>query len=180
MINQFVCKHNRKILSTYPAFFIHESQSGLQKLKIWFWPHLQRRKHQLEQEEICPQTQNNLIAELRTDLWSLSPKSNNTCHALCFTQDSLNLAKALTAEMLKWFIFLLPKKSKWRSDSYFTTHWPPKAVMPRSKPSLGWSCWELWKRKKKSHTGSVNKCESGAEGGKSMIYHVQMILHLEL
>lgn len=22
----------------------------LQKLKIWFWPHLQRRKHQLEQE----------------------------------------------------------------------------------------------------------------------------------
>jgi len=85
MINQFVCKHNKKILSTYSALLLHESQSVLQKLKICFWPHLQRRKHQLEQEEICPQSQNNLTAELRTDLWSLSPKSNNLCHALCFT-----------------------------------------------------------------------------------------------
>lgn len=110
MINQFVCKHSKKILSTYPAFFIHESQSVLQKLKIRFWPHLWRRKHQLEQEKICPQSQNNLIAELRTDLWSLSPKPNNPCHALCFTQDSLNLAKALTAGMLKWFIVLPPEK----------------------------------------------------------------------
>jgi len=38
----------------------------------------------------------------------------------------------------------------------------------------------IGKEKKKSHTGSVSKRESGAEGGKSMIYNVQMILHLEL
>lgn len=103
MINQFVCKHNKKILSTYPALFIHESQSVLQKLKICFWPHLQRRKHQLEQEEICPQSQNNLIAELRTDLWSLRPKPNNLCHTLLHT--GLQKAKSLTAEMLHGLYF---------------------------------------------------------------------------
>lgn len=105
--DQFVCKHNKKILSTYPALFIHESQSVLQKLKICFWPHLQRRKHQLEQEEICPQPQN-LIAELKTDLWFLSPKSNNPCHTLCFTQGSLNLADYRNAEV---YIFATEKKS---------------------------------------------------------------------
>lgn len=113
--DQFVCKHNKKILSTYPALFIHESQSVLQKLKICFWPHLQRRKHQLEQEEICPQPQN-LMAELRTDLF-LSPKSNKLCHTLCFTQDSLNLAKAPTTEMLKFIFLPLKKESQWSSDS---------------------------------------------------------------
>lgn len=112
--DQFVCKH-KKILSTYPALFIHESQSVLQRLKICFWPHIQRRKHQLEQAEICPQPQN-LIAELRTDLF-LSLKSNNPCHTLCFTQGSLNLAKAHTTEMLKFIFLPLKKESQWRSDS---------------------------------------------------------------
>lgn len=98
-----------------PALFIHESQSVLQKLKICFWPHLQRGKHQLEKEEICPQPQN-LIAELRTDLF-LSPKSNNPCHTLCFTQGSLDLAKAPTTEMLKFIFLPLKKESQWRSDS---------------------------------------------------------------
>lgn len=35
-------------------------------------------------------------------------------------------------------------------------------------------------KKKKVSYWSANSCESGAEGGKSMIYSVQTILHLEL
>lgn len=70
-------------------------------------------------------------SRIRADLWSLSPESNNPRRALCFHKDSLNLAKAPTAEMLKWFIFLPPKKTKknktqttfkWRSGSYFNKH----------------------------------------------------------
>lgn len=87
--DQSVCLQTIRKYLALIQHFVSMNLSVSQKLQIRFWPHLGRKNLQLEQEEICPQPQNTLIAEPRTDLWSLSPKSNNRCHALCFAQDRL-------------------------------------------------------------------------------------------
>lgn len=110
MINQFVCKHNKKILRAYAALFIHESQKCFTKAEKYGFGLIYREENtSWSRKRFAPVTEQ-FTGWAKNRSLRLSPKPHNQCHALCFPQDSLNLAKALVSEM-KWFMFLPPNKS---------------------------------------------------------------------
>lgn len=101
----------RKYLALTQALFIHESQC-FTKAENMFLASFTEKETPDGTGIDLPSVTKQFNSRIRADLWSLSPESNKPRQALCFTQDSLNLPKAPTAEMLNWFIFLPPKKQK--------------------------------------------------------------------